>query len=174
VKILQSSTDSRLIERCIQNDQAAWSELIARYERLVYSVARVLCPPDDVSDVFQQVWVEVHKELSKLRNVQALPAWLMTLTRRRAYALIRSRRTAEPLTEELPDLSERLGQVEREHMIELALARLEDRCRKLIGLLYFDSTAPSYAKISQILGMPKSSIGPTRARCLEKLRRLIA
>jgi DNA-directed RNA polymerase specialized sigma24 family protein len=74
--------DGELIERCIKGDQAAWKELVMRYERLVYSVANSVCPPgEDIADVFQQVWVEVHESLPQLRSVESLPASLTTVTR---------------------------------------------------------------------------------------------
>jgi RNA polymerase sigma factor (sigma-70 family) len=171
---VQTHVDSELIERCIQGDEAAWKEFVTRYQRLVYSVAHTLCPPgEDVSDVFQQVWLEVYQHLDQLRSVEALPAWLITITKRRMYALIRTRRNSEQLDEDTPDLSEKLRQIEHEHTLERALMQIPDRCRKLIDLLYFDTNEPSYAEIARIMGMPEASIGPTRARCLEKLRKLI-
>jgi RNA polymerase sigma factor (sigma-70 family) len=174
MKKVQRGIDNDLIGRCGRGDQAAWKELVTRYQRLVYSVAYALCPPgEDVSDVFQQVWLELYQHLADLRNVEALPAWLITVTKRRTYALIRSRKGSEPLDDEIPDLSTQLNQIEHEHTIERALAQLPDRCRKLIDLLYFDPREPSYVEIAQTMGMPEASIGPTRARCLEKLRKFI-
>jgi len=174
MKKVQTGIDNDLIGRCVQGDQAAWKELVTRYQRLVYSVAYELCPPgEDVSDVFQQVWLELYQHLSELRNVEALPAWLITVTKRRTYALIRARKSSEPLDEEMPDVSAQLRNIEHEHTIERALAQLPDRCRKLIDLLYFDSREPSYVEIAHAMGMPEASVGPTRARCLEKLRKLI-
>ena len=117
--------------------------------------------------------MELYQHLSDLRNVEALPAWLMTVTRRRAYALISAKRGTEPLDEETPDLSHRLARIEDEHALERALEQLPDRCRQLIHLLYFNVEEPSYADISEQMSMPVASIGPTRARCLEKLRKLL-
>ena len=175
MKTVQARTDHELIERCIQGDQAGWNELVKRYQRLVYSVAHVLCPPGEVvSDIFQQVWLELYQQLADLRKVEALPAWLITVTRRRVYAAMQSRRVSEPLDEEIADLSERVRQIEYEHMLERALGQLPERCQKLINLLYFDSKEPNYSEISQAMDMPEASIGPTRARCLEKLRKLIS
>ena len=174
MKPVSTQVDNDLIERCIRGDQAAWNELVTRYQRLIYSVAHLLCPRgEDVSDIFQQVWLELYQQLPELRNAEALPAWLITVTRRRAYALIRARRGSEPLDEELPDVSEGLRQIEHEHTLERALVQMSDRCQKLINLLYFDAKEPSYSEISKEMGMPEASIGPTRARCLEKLRKLI-
>ena len=166
--------DKELIDRCIKGDQAAWKELIIRYERLVYSVALTLCSEtDDASDIFQQVWLELHKQLASLQHVEALPAWLITVTRRTTYKLIASRHGSEPLDEELPDVKQQLGAIEREHALERALAQLGDKCRQLIDLLYFTPDEPSYLQISERLGIPVASIGPTRARCLEKLKKLL-
>jgi RNA polymerase sigma factor (sigma-70 family) len=174
VKAAPPPVDSELIERCIKGDQASWKELVMRYQRLVYSVAHALCPAgEEVSDVFQQVWLEAYQHLSQLRKVEALPAWLITVTRRRMYALIRSQRGSEPLDDQTPDLSRQLSQIEYEHTLERAISQLPGRCQKLINFLYFDSNDPSYSEIAQAMGMPESSIGPTRARCLEKLRKLI-
>jgi len=166
--------DNDLIERCLKGDQAAWKDLVARYQRLVYSIAHVFCSnPEDVSDVFQQVWLELYQQLADLRNIDALPAWLITVTRRRSYAAYQSKYGSEPLEDDIPAVSEQLTQVEHEHAVERALDQLPDRCRRLIDLLYFDTNEPSYSEISRIMGMPEASIGPTRARCLEKLRKLL-
>jgi RNA polymerase sigma factor (sigma-70 family) len=163
-----------LIERCLKGDQTAWEDLVTRYQRLVYSIAHVFCSnPEDVADVFQQVWLELYQQLADLRNVEALPAWLITVTRRRSYAVLHSKYGSEPLEDDIPAVSEQLARVEHEHEVERALAQLQDRCRRLIDLLYFDTNEPSYSEISQIMGMPEASIGPTRARCLEKLRKLL-
>jgi RNA polymerase sigma factor (sigma-70 family) len=167
--------DKDLIERCIRGDQAAWRDLVVRYERLVYSVALTFCShADDASDVFQQVWMELYQQLADLHHVEALPAWLITVTRRQAYKLVNSRRGSEPLDEDLPDTKQQLAHIEREHALERALGQLPDRCRNLINLLYFTADEPSYADIANKLGMPVASIGPTRARCLDKLRKLLS
>src|SRR5437667_3521580 len=129
--------DNELIGRCLKGDQAAWRELVEKYQRLVYSVARTMCPQsEDASDVFQQVWMELHQQLPALRTVEALPAWLITVTKRKAYSVIRSKRGTESLDEDLPDLSEGLTAIENEHAVERALDQMSDRCRRLIDLLY--------------------------------------
>jgi RNA polymerase sigma factor (sigma-70 family) len=166
--------DNDLIERCVKGDQAAWKDLVDRYQRLVYSVALTFCNQnEDASDVFQQVWMELYQHLSDLRRIEALPAWLITVTRRTAYKLISSRRGTEPLDENFADASAQLSHIESEHALERALSQLPERCRRLIDLLYFNTDEPSYAEIAQRLAMPVPSVGPTRARCLEKLRKLL-
>jgi RNA polymerase sigma factor (sigma-70 family) len=171
---VRTRVDTQLIERCVQDDQAAWKDLVSRYKRLVYSIAYTLCPdPEDASDVFQQVWLELYKQLPDLRDVESLPVWLITVTRRSALAVRRSHRPSEPLNGDPPDLSHRLAMIEKEHALEQAMGRLPERCRRLIDLLYFTAEEPSYAEIAKQMGMPVASIGPTRARCLEKLRKLM-
>ena len=175
MKAVAENIDKELIERCVQGDQAAWKDLVLRYERLVYSVAYTIRPEsDEASDVFQHVWMELYEQISDLRHAEALPAWLITVTRRISYKLIGSRQGSESLDENVADVKQELTQVEQEHAVERALGQLGDRCRQLIDLLYFNLNEPTYMEIADKLSMPVASIGPTRARCLEKLRKLLS
>lgn len=167
--------DRALVQRCLRGDHKAWAELIDRYQRLVYSVARGLCAADDVSDVFQQVWLDCYERLPELRNVDALPAWLITVTKRRAYSIYKAAQRFRSIEEGLADTSSDLVErIEREHELERVLSELSEPCHTLIELLYFEVTEPSYAEVSERMGMPIPSIGPTRGRCLEKLRKLLS
>jgi len=169
-----ASSDRELIASCLRGEQSAWTELIARYQRLIYSVARGLCPqPEDCADVFQRVCMELYQSLSRIRNDQTLPAWLITVTKRSSYAVLRARRTTIPIEDFELASDQKIQQIEKEFVVERAVAELPDRCRTLIELLYFDVNEPSYENISQRLGMPVASIGPTRARCLEKLKKIL-
>ena len=179
MKPAETRSDNELIQRCLGGDQDAWKDLISQYQRLVYSIANQFCPqPEDASDIFQQVWLALYQHLSELRNVQALPAWLITVTRRQAYAVIQAKHGSEQLDEEQlekgpADMESPVSQIKREHAIERALEQLSDRCRSLIDLLYFSTDEPSYVEIAKQMEMPVASIGPTRARCLERLRKLL-
>jgi|SRR5688572_2328244 len=167
-------SDRDLIDSCLQGEQRAWTELIERYERLIYSVARKLCPQsEDCADVFQRVCLDLYENLQQLRNDRTLPAWLITVTRRRSYAYIREKRADISLDDYLTEYDPQVETVEKEFLLERAVAELPDRCESLIRLLYFDATEPSYAEVAQHLGMPVASVGPTRARCLEKLRKML-
>src|SRR5579884_1556147 len=163
-----SSSDSELVQRCLQGEQTAWTQLIARYERLIYSVARTICfDSADVADVFQATCLELYKGLAEIRDIKALPAWLMTVTRRRAYGLLRTKGPVVEGEGQEIAVGNALKAIEEEHAIERALEQLPPRCRDLINMLYFNAVEPSYAEISEQLGIPVASIGPTRARCLE-------
>src|SRR5262249_6133758 len=95
-------------------------------------------------------------------------------TRRQAYKIIRVKKHYVEIEEkELVSETTNVDLIAKEFEIELALGRLDERCQRLIRLLYFDSKEPSYAEIADKLGMVVASIGPTRARCLEKLKKLV-
>ena len=171
---LSDLSDRALIDSCLREEQGGWTRLICKYERLIYSVARALCPqPEDCADVFQQVCLALYQNLKKLRSDQTIPAWLITVTRRQAYTLIREKHPQAELDEKDDISNGQIDIIEKEFELETAMEQLPDRCRDLINLLYFDPKEPSYAEIADKMGMPVASIGPTRARCLEKLKKLL-
>jgi len=168
-------SDGELIRDCLRGDQKSWYELIDKYQRLIYSVAHAFCQSrEDEADVFQQVCLHLYRRLPELRNREALPAWLITVTRRRIAAIYKSRKNFVPLDEQHPDAATQTRWIENEHIVERAMLDLPERCRLLLDLLYRHPAKLSYAAIGKQLGMPVSSIGPTRARCLEKLRKLLS
>lgn len=170
--------DSELIRRCRQGDQQAWTRLIQRYERLVYSVPRRLgMSPEIVDETFQEVWAVLLRRLSSLQHEQALPQWLITTARRIALRAAQRARARGAIVERSPAF-ERIAapDAEREFVeraeqglqVADALDRLDPGCRDLlVALTRSDET--SYAQIARQLGMPIGSIGPKRARCLERL-----
>jgi RNA polymerase sigma factor (sigma-70 family) len=170
-----AKSDDELIKGCLQGDQQSWDELIDKYQRLIYSVAHAFCRSrEDEADIFQQVCLQLYQRLPELRDREALPAWLITVTRRRIAALYRSPKTFVPLDEQYPDAESQIRRIENEHLVERAMLDLSERCRLLLDLLYRQPGKLSYAAIGRRVGMPVSSIGPTRARCLEKLRKLLS
>jgi len=171
--IAASGDDQALLARCLEGDRQAWERLIERYQRLIYSVARLhFRDPAGADDVFQEVCLELYRRLGNLRDPQALPAWLITVTRRKALRAIENRFDWTEAGAGRPPVSDQaVATLERRFWLEAAMNRLPARCRALVELLYFDPGEPSYAEIAARLDMPAASIGPTRARCLEKLRR---
>ena len=175
--------DERLIERCRQGDARAWAAIVRRYERLVYAVARgYRLDAEDLADVFQEVFAALVRGLPRLRDARTLCRWLSRTTDRLALATALRRRRerareAGPPEElgALPELPDATGvdleRLEQQMLVRLALAGLGARCRDLLQALYFADPAPSYSEVSRALGLPVGSIGPTRARCLEKLTR---
>jgi RNA polymerase sigma factor (sigma-70 family) len=168
-----------LVTRAANSDQDAWNEIIERYAPLVWSIcARYQLKNEDIEDVGQTVWLLLVEQLGKLREPAALPGWLATTTQRECLrALTAARRTADAAT--LDDalavvdaavIEQEILAAERNAALRTALGQLPLRCRQLIAMLISDPPS-SYAEISATLGIPMGSIGPQRARCLERLRR---
>lgn len=171
-------SDSEIVALCVKGDARAWEALIQRYRRLIYSIpARFSFPPSDASDVFQSVCVKLIEHLHDLKDDSKVSSWLITTTTRQCIhlrALKHRHATTDEDFEEPPDPSDGLEnlriQSETEQAVREAVGQLPERCRNLLQMLYFDPRTPSYEEIGSTLNMPVSSIGPTRARCLEKLR----
>jgi RNA polymerase sigma factor (sigma-70 family) len=177
----RSRHDRSLVAACRRGDAGAWERLIRRYRRLIYSIPVSYRLDADLADeVFQRVAIKLFEHLDGVRDPDSLASWIAITTRREVWALRReSSKTrpwedgeAEALPEDPPEVAERLHQVECEHALALAFERLGGACRDLLGLLYLEDPRPSYEDISARLGRPIGSLGPTRARCLKKLRSL--
>lgn len=176
--------DDHLVRACLQGDSHAWETLIGRYERLIYSIPRRNgMDTDRAADVFQDVCVALHRGLPRLKSSRALSTWIQKTTQRitrdhrvkaaRTSSLDEARETGgfpdpadpSPLT---PDVMEEL---EVQHHLREQLSRLDERCRRLLLMLFYTDPQPSYTEIARELGIAGGSIGPTRARCFEKLRK---
>jgi RNA polymerase sigma factor (sigma-70 family) len=180
-------TDEALIAACRRGDAAAWEALIARYQRLVYSIPRRAgLDEDGAADVFQQVFATLLEHLDRIEHPERIAGWLATTARRETWRVSRQERArvaraggedGAELAATLPDgdplPDEVLLQLEERHRVHLAVATLDERCRALLTLLFLRPEPPPYAEIAATLGVPEGSIGPTRARCLQKLRRLL-
>jgi RNA polymerase sigma factor (sigma-70 family) len=168
---------AELVESAAAGDAEAWNEIVARYAVLVVSVCRRFHLAEvDIHDVSQNVWLELVERLDSLREPAALPGWLVTTTRHECMRLRRQavvRPTAEEPWDDVPNDDDLLGELlaaERRAALRVAFAALPPVWRQLVELLVVDPPM-SYAEISQRLGVPVGSIGPTRARILRKLRR---
>lgn len=176
-------TDPELIAACLQGDGQAWAELVARYQRLVYSIAlRQGLAEEEADDVFQTVFMILLGKLDTCRNQERLGAWLTTITRREVWRVTRQREHALKVDDDtiLDNLSAAepppeavVEHVEEQNLIRQALARLDGRCRRLLWHLFYPHEPLSYAEIAERLAMPQGSIGPTRARCLVNLRHIL-
>ncbi len=175
-EIIDESADAKLVRRCIAGDQDAWKQLVSRYQRLIYSVAIKICrDPEIATDILQQVFLELYQRLHELKNATSLAAWVSTVSRRKACDHLRASKPTEPiLDEEVFEAADAFAQIEREHTLERALATLPERNRRLMELLYTSSEEWTYEEIAKKLGIPVASIGPTRLRCLKKLRKLLS
>jgi RNA polymerase sigma factor (sigma-70 family) len=166
-----------LVAAAAIGNQEAWNALVDRFSGLVWSIARAHRLGDaDAADVSQTTWLRLVEHLGRLRDPGSVGAWLATTARHECLRLIRQAdrflydegalETAD--TDPLPEAL--LVASERQVALWRAIETLGDRCRSLIRVLMADP-APSYDEIAAALDMPIGSIGPTRARCLEQLRR---
>jgi RNA polymerase sigma factor (sigma-70 family) len=180
--------DEDLLRACLGGEELAWNELIDRYSALIYSIPLKYGLGDaDAADVFQSVWVTLLEKLGSIRAPRGLAAWIITTTSRQCLAVARQRRRDQQRSMAVrvatadvelvdPDLlpEEELLGLERERVIRMAIKQLPEACRHLIDALFTDGPDhTSYQRLADSLGMPMNSLGPTRARCLEKLRRLL-
>ncbi|MBL8203586.1 MAG: sigma-70 family RNA polymerase sigma factor [Blastocatellia bacterium] len=174
-------TDAELVARCLEEDHDAWATLVYRYQRLIASITRKFrLGADDAADVYQSVNLALFQQLNSLRSHQKLSSWIITVTVRECWKLReRARRTGSLDEPDAPDpssdahllLEENIQLLEQQHLLRRAVALLPDKCRTLIEVLFFRESPNSYEEISRQLAMPVASIGPTRGRCLEKLKK---
>ena len=173
--------DPELVSLCLTGDAQAWEALILRYRRLIYSIpVRFSFSSADASDVFQAVCLKLIEHLQDLKDETKVSAWLITTTTRQCIhvkSLKYRESSSEDEFEEPADPGENLEDVQilaqQQQSIRDAVEQLPERCRNLIEMLYFDARNPSYEEIGQALRMPVASIGPTRARCFDKLRAVL-
>ncbi len=173
--------DHALIGACRKGDDSAWDALIDRYRRLIYSIPVAYgFAPTDADEIFQRVAVKLFENLGRVRKVEALTSWLSVTTRRECQAFRRgagrwhSLEELDPRTisEDPPDVAEALHVLQAEHTLALAFERLDQTCRTLLAALYREDPTPSYQEIGRRLERSVGSLGPTRARCLKKLKAL--
>ena len=168
-----------LVNRAAAGDPGAWNKIVERYSPLVWSICvRYRLDRQDSDDVGQSVWLLLVERIGMLREPAALPGWLATTTQRECLRVLRTSRRHDHV--ELPDeqlsldlgaemIEEELLAAERDAAVRAAFAELPRSCRELLAMLIGDQPH-SYEDISATLGMRVGSIGPMRARCLDRLR----
>jgi RNA polymerase sigma factor (sigma-70 family) len=170
----------QLLARVVDGDQSAWDAIVRQYAGLVWSVARSYrLNGAATEDVVQTVWLRFAEHCGRIRQADRLASWLATTTRNEALRIIRGNTrlrptdlvedAAEPTASTIEDL---VTDDETLRSVLTAFAQLSTDDQQLLRLL---CTVPplDYQTIAEMLGRPIGSIGPTRARCLDRLRRLL-
>ena len=175
------SSPAALVARAAQNDQAAWNALVDRFGSTVWAIARGhRLNQADAADVFQTTWLRLLEHLHRIQQPERVGAWLATTARRECLRILRMAGRQVANGEDfdiLPDpassrsLDGNLVSAERAQVINSLVDQLPMRSQLLLRMLSADSPL-SYVEIGEALSMPIGSIGPTRARALEQLRRL--
>jgi RNA polymerase sigma factor (sigma-70 family) len=172
--------DPRLVKESLEGNEEAWSLLIDKYKALIYSIpVKYGLPSHEAADVFQSTCMELLKRLPELREPRALPKWLMQVAHHQCYRVKHQAqrlvsRDAEPDLPEpaTPAIAETLvQQTQEEQMLREAMGTLTPQCRKLVELLFFETPPRAYTEVAAELGLALGSIGFTRQKCIERLRR---
>jgi len=177
-------TDKELLIACRRGDESSWQALVDRYQRLIYAIPRRAgLNEDQAGEVFQEVFVTLFEKMNEINEPDRLHAWLVTTARRKTWRLLSKERSstktgdaddeALAVVDSAPLPDETLVRLEEQHRIRTALGDLDPRCRELLTMLYYHVEPPPYSEIAAALGTPEGSIGPTRARCLKKLMKLL-
>jgi RNA polymerase sigma factor (sigma-70 family) len=181
---LGEPSDAELVQACRRGEAQAWEALVNRYQRLIYSIPRRAGLDDEAAaEVFQKTYAALVRKLDTLAQPERVRAWLVTTAKRESWRLSRIAARTVPLptggneeTElDLPDdgplPDEIVQRLDDQHTVRQALAAIDAACRRLLAALYLRPETPAYAELAAELGLREGSIGPTRARCLQKLQR---
>jgi RNA polymerase sigma factor (sigma-70 family) len=177
---VRNLSDATLVKRCLSGQEEAWSQLIDKYKALIYSIpVKYGLPQQEAADVFQGTCMELLMHLRDLREPRALPKWLIQVALHKCYhwkrqqqRLVSRDAEAELPEPEIPPVAEELvRQTEEEQMLREAIASLAPRCQKLVEMLFFESPSRPYHEVANELNLAVGSIGLTRQKCIESLRK---
>jgi RNA polymerase sigma factor (sigma-70 family) len=190
--VFDDLSDDELLQHCRAGRAAAWSTLVRRYQRLVYTVPRRAGLGDEAcADVFQTCFARLVEQLPRIADGSRVRAWLVTTARRESLRLLDLARRfpaavpaggdeggpEDDALAQLPDAGllpdALLSELQQHHRLRQAVDRLDPRSRQFVELLFLQDEPLPYEEIARRLGMAEGSIGPTRARCLAKLRALL-
>ncbi len=170
-----------LVRRAATGDCTAWERLVDKFSRLLWAMTRDFkLPESDAADVVQATWLRLLEHIDRIEYPERIGSWLATTARHECLRHLaagkrvmvgrgRPRRVQRRSSSHQPEVDERLLAEERAQAVRAALSTLPSRSRQLLELLMADPPV-SYTEISDQLGVPIGSIGPTRGRCLERLR----
>ncbi len=180
-------SDEELVKACRSGDESAWEAITYKYQNLLYSIPRRAGLGRDLaSDVLQEVFTTLYVKLDQIEKPEFLRAWLITTAKHKTIHLISKETRGRPrsiddddndpafeIADKSPLADDALIRLERAAQIESAFTEIDVRCRRLLMMLYLEADKVPYAEIAETLDIPLGSIGPTRARCLQKLLKLI-
>jgi RNA polymerase sigma factor (sigma-70 family) len=172
------------VKAAAAGDQRAWDLLVDRFAGLVWAICREHRLSDsDAADTVQLTWLRLLENLGRIRDPQRLAGWLATTCRRQCLAVLRQSKTTVPTTADSLDLvmggsgaaDQAVLATEQRAILWQAFTRLSDWCQQVLRALILDAEdgPPSYRLVAAQLQTPVGGLGPTRARCLSQLRKLL-
>jgi RNA polymerase sigma factor (sigma-70 family) len=182
-----AKTDAELISACRRGDDAAWNELVDRYQRLIFTVPRRAGLSEEHSaDILQEVFLTLFEKLDEIEQPEKIRSWIVTVAKFKTWDAVRREKrfytlgTEEEIEAEMANLPDTLPiadavliELEEQHLIRTALMEMEERCRKIISMIYLQDSAATYAEVAREIGVGETSISPLRARCLKKLAKIL-
>ena len=183
-------SDAELVRACRGGDEAAWDTLVNRYQRLIFTIPRRAgLSEEQAADVFQEVFLTLFEKLNEIKQPDKIRSWIVTTAKFKTWGAVRSQKgfsqfspaTEEEMEAEMANLLDKspladdvLIELEQQHQIRTALEELEERCRQILSMIYLQDAAASYAEVAAAIGVGETSISPMRARCLQKLAKILA
>lgn len=159
-------------------DESALDDLVRVMSPVLWHVVRATGLDKEASeDVVQNTWLTLVRSAESVRDAQAITRWLTTAARREAWRVSKAATRTRPVEDEVLDARMPV-QVSPEatvvtdddnHRLWQALGKLPERCQKLLRIVAWEPR-PDYSAVAESMQMPIGSIGPTRRRCLDKLR----
>ncbi len=182
-----AKTDAELIGACRRGDEAAWNELVDRYQRLIFTVPRRAGLSEEQSaDILQEVFLTLFEKLDEIEQPEKIRSWIVTTAKFKTWGAVRGEKnfyspaTEEEFEAEMENLIDAapladavLIELEEQHLIRTALAEMEERCRKILSMIYLRDSAATYAEVAVEIGVGETSISPLRTRCLKKLAKIL-
>lgn len=178
-----STDDVELVKKCLAGHEEAWTELIRKYKRLVYSIPfRYGLSADDAADIFQAVCLDLFTDLENLRKVESLRSWIITVTVHKSYHWKKQRRGDVDIDAMEPEQADAIASVpppadlerfEKEQIVREAVSQLPARCVEMVRLLFYREPPLAYVEVARRLGLATGSIGFIRGRCLQRLEKML-
>lgn len=179
-------SDAELFLACRNGKENAWEELVERYQRLIATIPRRAgLTEEQVSDVFQDVFMTLLEKIQSIEQPEKIRSWLVTTTKFKTWAIVNGRHdqvsiddednsAAFILSDDSPLADDKLIELEQQHIIRTALGQLEERCRTILTMLYLKDPPSSYLEVAEKIGVGETSISPLRARCLNKIAKILS
>lgn len=180
-------SDAELLKACQNGAHDAWEHLVDRYQRLIYAIPRRAgLTEEQCADVFQEVFLVLFQKLDEIKQPEKIRSWIVTTAKFKTWAVIRAAKgvyapeSNEEMEDEMSKIADRspladeiLIEMEQQHLIRAALTMLEERCQKILSMIYMLETTASYAEVAGAIGVGETSISPLRSRCLKKLEKIL-
>jgi RNA polymerase sigma factor (sigma-70 family) len=180
--------DAELVKLCRNGDQSAWDELVNRYQRLIYAIPRRAgLSEEQAADVFQEVFLTLLQKIDEIEQPDRIRSWMVTTAKFKTWGVVRSGKglyspeTEEEMEAEMANLrdasplaDDMLIELEEQHLIRTAMLELEERCQKILSMIYLRDPAASYSEVAAAINVGETSISPLRSRCLKKLEKLLS